>query len=361
MVARHSRPGRSTSRTDPVSRCSSLFYCSLDPGGFFYLDPTAVRPQASANDPTSTTTTTTPTPNRRNSSTDLAWSRSRGCRASSTNTTTASMSTPSMATELLILLFAASKPTSGLKSHPYSMCAHTVPIECSRALILTTRSQNSRVGSRLRPTPPSPRPMISIAPDYQTPRRMAAKLQAMPLPELRGKRVLDVGCDAGAWCWLAAEPGAADVLGLDRGREVRGRGFVDVIKENRRCAAHEGRERCRFERIEIGKQYHIFGHFDVVFCFSVYHHLFEAAGGDHVPIWLWLWFHARLSRAVLLWEGPVDTSDPVVRVNVSAEHHHTYTRAAILAAASKFFEPEYIGPALHEPTREVWRFRPRAV
>jgi len=203
--------------------------------------------------------------------------------------------------------------------------------------------------------------MISIAPDYQTPRRMAAKLQAVPLPELRAKRVLDVGCDAGAWCWLAAEQGAADVLGLDRGREVRGRGFVDVIKENRRCAAHEGRERCRFERIEIGKQYHFFGHFDVVFCLSVYHHLFEAAGGDHVPIWLWLWFHARLSRAVLLWEGPVDTSDPVVRANVSAEHHHAYTRAAILAAASKFFEPEYIGPALHEPTREVWRFRPRAV
>jgi len=81
--------------------------------------------------------------------------------------------------------------------------------------------------------------MISVAPDYQTPRRMAAKLQAVPLPELRGKRVLDVGCDAGAWCWLAAEQGAADVLGLDRGREVRGRGFVDVIKENRRCAAHK--------------------------------------------------------------------------------------------------------------------------
>ena len=51
--------------------------------------------------------------------------------------------------------------------------------------------------------------MISIAPDYQTLRRMAAKLQAVPLPELRGKRVLDVGCDAGAWCWLAAEQGAA--------------------------------------------------------------------------------------------------------------------------------------------------------
>jgi hypothetical protein len=51
----------------PVSRCSSLFYCSLGPGGFSCLGPMAVRTQASANVLTSTTTTTTLTSNRRNS------------------------------------------------------------------------------------------------------------------------------------------------------------------------------------------------------------------------------------------------------------------------------------------------------
>ena len=59
MEARHSRPGPFTSRTDPASRCSSLFYCSLDPGGFFYSEPMAVRIRASANALISTTTTTT--------------------------------------------------------------------------------------------------------------------------------------------------------------------------------------------------------------------------------------------------------------------------------------------------------------
>src|SRR5262245_27739148 len=151
MLARHSRPGRSTSRTDPVSRCSSLFYCSLDPDGFFYLEPMAVRTQTSADVLISTTTTTTPTPNRRNSSTDLAWSRSRGCRASSTSTIAGSMSMPSMATELLISLFAASKPTSEFKFHPYLMYARTVAIGSSHASTSTTLLQSSRTVARSQP------------------------------------------------------------------------------------------------------------------------------------------------------------------------------------------------------------------
>src|SRR6516162_4568366 len=172
MVARHSRPGHSTSRTDPVSRCSSLFYCSLDPGGFFYLEPMAVRTQTSANVLTSTTTTTTPTPNRRNPSTDLAWSRSRDCRASLTSTTAASISMLSMATELLTSLFAASKPTSGFKFHPYSMCAHIVLIESSRVSTLTTRSQSSRIGPRLRPTRRSSEPRKPTSTTPPSPRCM---------------------------------------------------------------------------------------------------------------------------------------------------------------------------------------------
>ena len=202
--------------------------------------------------------------------------------------------------------------------------------------------------------------MIPFTPDYQTAKRMNAKLAAVPLPDLRGCRVLDVGTDCGYWAFLAAERGAAAVLGLDRNREVRGLGHVDLVVLNRRRAEDEARDNVTFEEINLGKQYRIFGHFDVVLCLSVYHHLFEAAGGDHAPVWFWLWQHARLSRSMVLWEGPVDTSDPVVRANVSAEHHAHYTREAILAAASRYFDAEFVGPALHEPTREVWRFRPHA-
>lgn len=200
--------------------------------------------------------------------------------------------------------------------------------------------------------------MIRPTPDYQTPQRMAAKLAAVPLPVLAGKRVLDVGCDMGAWCWLAAQRGAAEVLGLDRGRQVKGRGFVDVVAENAAYAEAEGYSACRFERFEAGRQYRVFGNFDVVLCLSVYHHMYEAAGGDHKPIWFWLWQHARLANSQVIWEGPVDDSDPVVRANVSQVHRAGYTIEAILGAASSFFTAEYVGPALHEPTRQVWRFRP---
>jgi SAM-dependent methyltransferase len=202
--------------------------------------------------------------------------------------------------------------------------------------------------------------MNVFAPDYQTPERMSLKRAAIPLPDFAGKRVLDVGCDHGYWSFLAAEQGAAQVVGLDRNREVRGRGFTNLIAQNEAIARADQRYRaCEFQRIDLGKQYRIFGHFDVVLCLSVYHHIYEAAGGDHMPVWLWLWHHAQLSRSVLLWEGPVDANDPVVRANVSAEHQTNYTRDAILAAGSCFFHGEFIGPALHEPTREVWRFTPR--
>jgi CTP-dependent riboflavin kinase len=45
-----------------------------------------------------------------------------------------------------------------------------------------------------------------------------------------------------------------------------------------------------------------------------------------------------------------------VRANVSADRVRDFTLQEILQAASFWFDAEYIGPALHEPTREVWRF-----
>lgn len=202
--------------------------------------------------------------------------------------------------------------------------------------------------------------MPDIAPDYQTERRMALKQRAVPLPDLAGKRVLDCGTDFGHWAFLAAEGGAAHVLGLDRNREVRGVGPVDLIEMNRRRAVEKGLLACRFERIEMGRQWRDFGQFDVVLVMSVYHHIFECAGGDHAPVWFWLARHCAEDAEIIL-EGPVDDSDPVVVANVRAEHRQAYSRANILSAASRWFDPEFIGPALHEPTREVWRFRRKAI
>jgi SAM-dependent methyltransferase len=182
---------------------------------------------------------------------------------------------------------------------------------------------------------------------------MELKRKAIPLPDLTGKTVLDVGCDHGYWCWLAAERGARDVLGLDRGRSVHG---VPTDLADR-CATRAGKESvpCNFEKIDLGRQWKEYGLFDVVLCFSMYHHVFENCG-SHDAIWYWLWRH---TASELLWENPTGTDDSVVRLNVSADKHDRYNIDLIHEAASHWFDVEHIGPALHVPTREVWRCKSR--
>jgi len=191
--------------------------------------------------------------------------------------------------------------------------------------------------------------MASPTSDYQTVHRMALKRQAIPLPDLAGKSVLDVGCEAGYWCKLASDEGASRVLGLDRGRLVHGIGWVDLVAQNRA----QGWPRCEFERIDLGKEWSQFGTFDVVLVMSVYHHIYGNCG-DHDAIWAWLRKHTA-DDGVLIWEGPLDTTDSVSRRWAG----EGYTRAAILDAGAHYFDPELVGPALHEPTREVLRCTPK--
>lgn len=197
--------------------------------------------------------------------------------------------------------------------------------------------------------------MQTIVPDYQTPKRMAEKLAAIPLPDFEGKTVLDIGCDMGFWSFKAAEEGAVAVLGLDRNREVRGSGLVDLVAENN-AAAIRARRPCRFENIDIGKQWREFGRFDAVMLFSVYHHIY-ANCGSHEAAWFWLSRHVE-PDGVLLWEGPVDARDPVVRMNVPDHLRDGYTEKAILTEATRYFRMDYVGPALHEDHRFVYRCVP---
>lgn len=202
---------------------------------------------------------------------------------------------------------------------------------------------------------------IATAGDYQTARRMRDKLAAIPIPDdLAGRTVLDLGCDHGAFSKLASDRGARRVLGVDRGREVRdghgGRPWVDLVAW---CSA-QGWERCEFREADIGGDWPDFSEdgthkWDVVFCFSLYHHVYQTAG-DHEAIWRWLWSQT-CPQGELLWEGPVDTRDPIAADR--ARQHGNFTRAAIFAAASRYYEVEHVGPAVHRPHREVWRCRPR--
>lgn len=184
--------------------------------------------------------------------------------------------------------------------------------------------------------------------DYQTAARMAVKFAAVPLPDLESRTVLDVGCDHGAWCWRALELGASRVLGLDRGRDVPGEGFVNLAERNR----SRGMSGAEFREFELGRQWHEFGRHDVVLLLNVYHHAFQAAG-DHRALWHWLWRH---TGEVLVWEAPLTKADPVAAQHVA----HRYDADEIRAAAEHYFDIEVVGPGW-VPTREVWRCTPRQV
>lgn len=180
---------------------------------------------------------------------------------------------------------------------------------------------------------------------------MARKLRVVPLPDLVGKRVLDVGCDHGFWCFLAAERGAKYVLGIDRNRPVKGKP-VDLVARNTAL----GVPACEFAEMALGLQWHEFGDFDVVLMLSMYHHAYNLVG-EHDPIWFWLSRHAV---GEVLWENPVDVTDGVARKDIRQELHGGYTEAAIRAAAEQYFDIEVVGPG-HVPSRVVWRCTPKAL
>jgi len=186
--------------------------------------------------------------------------------------------------------------------------------------------------------------------------RMLQKMDALKkvLPDWEGKTVLDIGCDFGYWSFLAASQGA-QVLGLDRGREVRGFGWVNLPAMNN-LVAKENDLDATFMIYEAGVQWHDVGEYDVVLLMSLYHHIYHNCGA-HEPIWYWL----RQRNATVIWENPTELNDTVVQLNVHQSLHAGYTEHAIRTAAEKYFEIEYEGPALHEETRTVWQLTPKPV
>lgn len=196
---------------------------------------------------------------------------------------------------------------------------------------------------------------FKIVGDYQTEKRMKDKREAIPLPDLMGKRVLDIGCDHGYWSHLASTMGASYVMGVDRGRFVRGAGHVRLAQQN----DQQGWLNCEFVEYNLGKEWPQLGWFDVVFCFSVYHHWYPVAR-SHDKVWKWLWEHTS-PGGMVLWEGPYDIADPIIRQRLKEESLSvsTYTRELITDAAERHFEVEIIGPAIHRPHREVWRCLPK--
>jgi FkbM family methyltransferase len=191
--------------------------------------------------------------------------------------------------------------------------------------------------------------------------RMDAKLAALQSTGLApdfvaGHSVLDVGCDCGFWSFMASTAGARSVVGVDRNRDVRTVGYVDLVAQNTGIARRFPRhDRVHFRAANVGRQWPEYGLFDVVFAMSVTHHIY-AQCGDHDSVWFWLARHV-VPGGLLIWEGPTDDADPVIRANVPQVLRAGYTLWALEGAASRYFDLVASRPALHESTRSVWLMR----
>jgi 2-polyprenyl-3-methyl-5-hydroxy-6-metoxy-1,4-benzoquinol methylase len=185
--------------------------------------------------------------------------------------------------------------------------------------------------------------------------RLQQKMEALSsiLPDFSGMKVLDIGCDFGFWSFYAAQMGAK-VIGLDRSRDVRGIGRVNIPILNNETALEYNFD-AQFLDYEAGRQWFDFSPFDIVLCMSLYHHIFNVCE-DHNSIWFWLY---RITGGQLIWENPTQAIDVVVKINLPPELCKYYNESLIRAAASKYFDINFEGPAIHEKTREVWRMVPK--
>ena len=149
---------------------------------------------------------------------------------------------------------------------------------------------------------------------------------------LKGKRILDLACNAGYWSLKAIENECEYVLGIDvRQMHIDQANLVFEVK---------GIDRKRYEFVnsDIYKfNFSEYGHFDIVFCFGIFYHinrpieLFEIMSFCNVVL---------LDTSVLNMAGPFielkreSTTDP--RNSIGHELIFMSSRDAILEMAHQF-------------------------
>lgn len=108
---------------------------------------------------------------------------------------------------------------------------------------------------------------VQTAPDHRFGDFPSFKWQSVAayLPEdLTGKRVLDIGCNAGFYCFALAERGA-EVVGIDSDRRY--------LAQARWAAEVLGETRVRFEEAQVYDLPTLGGRFDLVLFMGVFYHL----------------------------------------------------------------------------------------
>jgi hypothetical protein len=98
---------------------------------------------------------------------------------------------------------------------------------------------------------------------------MYERIQKILEADLRGRSVLDLGCNIGMNCYLAAERGARKVVGVEFSPKIAS----SAVRLNSFFAAP-----CEFIAHDLSEKLENIGRFDTVFCFSVVAHLKGSEG-----------------------------------------------------------------------------------
>jgi len=176
--------------------------------------------------------------------------------------------------------------------------------------------------------------------------------------KIKGKTVLDIGCNTGLFCFFAKEAGASYIRGIDCNLS-----FIELAKKADEILNYnidfQHLKVPKLTELPINKQTESYNlltekKFDIVFCMSVYHYLY-AQYRNHETIFQIL----SLITDEIYWENPVDMTDSSCNKLFTAimpEEKTNYTEEKILKVASNYFTYEYLG--LHPgKTRKAYYFK----
>ncbi len=187
--------------------------------------------------------------------------------------------------------------------------------------------------------------------------RIPAKIKAIKnlFPkDFTGKSLLDIGCHLGYYCFEATQRGAVRTVGIDRGRKVES--LSNLAELNNRAAKQwDVYKNCEFYDTNIGKSWDTYGKFDIILCFSVYHHIYaQALSHDKI----FKWFNEHLNDGgYIAWEGPInDRENSIPKIHIPKSHIGHYNEKELFCAARKYFPViQYYGNCLPEKGRYVYK------
>jgi SAM-dependent methyltransferase len=170
----------------------------------------------------------------------------------------------------------------------------------------------------------------------------SSKLRAIHLPNLTGKRFLDLGCNAGFFCAYAKNAGASYVLGIDNSQKV--------IK-----AARERHPDLDF--LDTGWDCFPEGEFDVVICLSAIHY-----ASNQVRLARDIWTHLFAEGLFILEGGLIDddilewTDLPVVAFREIGDRVRHLSIGFLARHLLLGYDWDLIGPSIMQGGDPIPRF-----